>query len=235
MAPVSVTGIFMNKALFLAATAVVALTAGGAYAAVPAVSHKATGAAHVAPPKKAGVLFDDSADNSNIGIVSQVFESQYSQYDSQPATEFVVPKGKTWTITEVDVAGQYFNGSGPATSENVFFYTMKKGLPKKSMGEFDNVMGTDTAGSFAIKLKKGVVLKAGTYFLSVSANLAFSAGGEWGWDTTTSTTPVFSDPADWENPMNGFATGCTKYTVETTCIPDGQGADHVITLYGTSK
>ncbi len=236
MALSSVRGNFMNKTLFMAATAVVSLSAGGAFAAVPVAAHKSSvPAARIEPPKKS-VLYNGTKDNSDIGIVSQVFESEYSQYDSQAASEFVVPSGTTWTITGVEVIGQYFNGSGPATSENVFFYSVKKGLPKKTMGEFDNVKGKDKAGTFTITLPKGgMVLPSGTYMMSVSANLAFSAGGEWGWDATTSTKPVFKDPAAWENPAGGFGIGCTKYTVETTCISDGQGADHVFELLGTAS
>ena len=66
--------------------------------------------------------------NSNgEGIDSQNFTSStFISYDDQGADDFVIPKHRVWTITEVDVSGVYFNGSRPATSENVIFYKSTK-------------------------------------------------------------------------------------------------------------
>ena len=43
-------------------------------------------------------------------------------YDDELADDFVVPGDVSWTINTVDVAGEYFNGPGPANSVNVSFY-----------------------------------------------------------------------------------------------------------------
>ena len=50
-------------------------------------------------------------------------------FDSFAADDFVVPAGQTWNITEVDVAGEYSVGGGPAASFNVFFYADCATLP----------------------------------------------------------------------------------------------------------
>jgi hypothetical protein len=227
----------MNKIAVLAIAGLLASTGGVAFAAKgrPNLTARTAPAAHKLTVTPNGtVLFDQTTDDSGIGIVSQTFESTYSVYDSQGADDFVVPSGKTWTVSEVDVYGQYFNGSGPAASENVTFYKDKKGHPGKVVKTFTGLKGTDSSGSFKITLpKKGVKLKAGTYWVAVNANLAFSAGGEWGWDSTA--TAGTGSAADWENPAGGFGIGCTTYTTETTCIPDGQGPGKVFAIVGTAK
>jgi hypothetical protein len=223
----------MNKIAVLAAASVLAASGGIAAArTLPRLGAYTTPGVHLVIPKQGGaVLYSQSPDNSGVSIVSQAFESAYAQYDSQSADDFVVPKGKTWTLFEVDVVGEYYEGSGPATSENVVIYASRKGKPGKVIQTFASVNGRDSSGSFAINLANATPLPAGTYWISVQANLAFSVGGDWGW---TSTDNGAHKQAVWENPAAGFGTGCTKYTIETTCIPAGQGPGKVFALKGTS-
>jgi hypothetical protein len=180
------------------------------------------------------VLYDQTSNDSGIGIVSQNFESTFAAYSSQAADDFTVPAGATWSVKEVDATGVYFNGSGPATSENVIFYKNSHGAPGDVVAEFDGVVGSDSFGSFAIDLGKGAKLKGGkhgkTYWVSVAANLAFTVGGEWGWENQTTSE---GNPAQWQNPGGGFGV-CPTWGQENVCIPDGQG-DHMFTLRGKSK
>jgi hypothetical protein len=74
-----------------------------------------------------------------------------------------------------------------------------------------------------------VKLKPGTYFVSVQANMAFSVGGEWGWNTNNT---VRGSASQWQNPGGGFGTGCTTYNTTTTCIPAGEGGDFSFALLG---
>jgi len=223
----------MNKSVLLAAAAVLALSAGGASAAShPSMAQHAVKAHSInrnAVNRSLSTLYDQSANDSGIGIVSQNFESSFDQYDAQAADDFTVPSGSKWIISEIDVNGVYFNGSGPAVSENVTFYKDKKGHPKSVVASF-TATGSDSFGSFVIAAPK-VKLKAGTYWMSVQANLDFSAGGEWGWENQSTSEGT---PAQWVNAGNGFATGCTTYTQENVCIADGQG-DHMFVLKGKSK
>jgi hypothetical protein len=189
---------------------------------------------HVNPD---AVLYSQEGTDSGIGIVSQNFESTFDIYDSQAADDFKVPGGTTWVVNEVDVIGVYFNGAGLARDENVTFYKGKKHLPGAVVGSTQTVAGADNGtGSFNIMLPTKVKLKGGTgsgvqYWVSVQANMDFSVGGEWGWENQTT---VVGDPAAWENPGGGFGIGCTTYTQETTCIPDGQG-DHMFVIKGKVK
>src|SRR5207344_2297978 len=97
------------------------------------------------------------------------------------------------------VNGVYFNGLGPAASVNVNFYLNGGTLPGAipAGGNYFNLPMTDTAGNFSIPLPTAMVLQAGTFWVSVQANMDFSSGGEWGWlDRTVQS----NSPAAWQNP-----------------------------------
>jgi len=221
----------MTKSVLLATAAVFAMSAGIASAAGTHPSATTAGSHVKAQPLKAhgpaGVLYDQNNNDGGIGIVSQNFEVTFDAYDAQPADDFVVPEGHKWKVSEVDVTGVYFNGSGPAVSENVTFYKDKGGHPGKVVAEYDGVAGVDSFGSFAISIPK-TKLKAGHYWVAVQANLDFQAGGEWGWENQSTSEGTATQ---WENPGDGFATGCTTWAQENVCIPDGQG-DHMFALRG---
>ena len=57
------------------------------------------------------------------GVTSQDFETVNDPFDTFTADDFVVPAGQTWNITEVDVAGEYSLGGGPAASFHVLSFT----------------------------------------------------------------------------------------------------------------
>jgi hypothetical protein len=226
----------MTKIVLAATATAVALSAGGiAFAAKPVTAFTHHARAHqVSRPaidRSLGVLYDQSNNDSGISTVSQNFESTFAAYDAQAADDFTVPANTTWLIREVDVMGVYFNGSGPAISKNVYFYKDKKGLPGRLVAEYDFMPGYDNSGSFVIRFSKSLKLKAGKYWLSVVANMPFFMGGEWGWENQSTSE---GSSAVWRNPGDGFATGCTNWTRETVCIPNGQG-DHMFTLRGKSR
>jgi len=191
----------MNGIMLFATASALALLAAGAAAAPPVGTFPAP------TPKHAKVLYNQNDNYAGSGVNSQNYEASFSQYNDQGADDFVVPAHATWTITEVDVSGQYFNGSGPASSEDVIFYADNKGTPGNTVATISNVKGTDTNGAFSITLPgKGTKLKSGRYWVSVIANLSFTDGGEWNWDTNS---VLHGDPAMWRDqggqwsPLNG--------------------------------
>jgi hypothetical protein len=229
----------MSKTVLLATAAVFALTASAASAAnAPAIGvtgAKASVIVHKA--KGAKMLYNQNSNSNGTGIDSQNFTSTYSKtYNAAGADDFVVPKKTTWTVTEVDVSGIFYNGSGPATSENVTFYKDNKGVPGKAAkgGTFTDLNGTDSSGSYTIPLgKKGVKLKSGHYWVSVVANCGFLTGcGQWGWYLNGT---IHNDAAVWENPGNGFGTGCTTWGTITKCEAGAYTGDFMFDLQGTSK
>ena len=231
----------MNKTIFLAATAVLALTAGSAMAAShPGLVVKPTNLrpAHV----PAGTLYSQNS-NFGSGVDSQNFTSgNYTAYNNAGADDFVVPGGHAWKVTEVDVTGVYYNGSGPASSEVVTFYKSKSGKPGAiaAKGTASYLLNcTDSAGSFACNVPgpkgKGLKLSGGTggksYWVSVVANCSFVGGcGQWGW---VQNTVDQHNPGVWENPGNAFGTGCVTWTPTNTCIGTGTD-DWAFDLVGTS-
>jgi hypothetical protein len=174
------------------------------------------------------VLYSQNDDDNGIGIVSQNFEAAFDAFDSQAADDFVVPDtGHPWQITGATVTGVYFNGSGPAGSETVTFYKDGNGVPGEVVNT-QTVVGADSGGSFTIPLAK-FALPQGHYWISLQANMDFNSGGEWAWETRNGQNGT---AAAWQNPADGFGTGCTAWTTMVTCIPSGEGPDLMFALSG---
>lgn len=188
----------MMKTMLLGGAAAVVFIACSAMAASQSAvfTHKPARIFVTAAPPGSKTLYDQNKDDGDNAIFSQSFDN------TQGADDFVVPKGHTWHIKEVDVTGIYFNGSGPATSENVFFYADNDGLPGDLIVACPNQIGAGGRfGSFAIVLSKSCKVKLGgsaslragkksngtIYWVSVQANIDFSFGGEWGWELSSDT------------------------------------------------
>src|SRR4051794_4961340 len=128
------------------------------------------------------LLYDQNTGDSGAAISSQDFGSDLDSYDDQGADDFVVPAGHAWKVREVDVTGGYTEGT--ADSEHITIYADHKGVPGKVIAECDGLHGVDNGGSFAIHIKKPckIMLRSGTYWLSVVAN---QTNGQWLWEART--------------------------------------------------
>jgi hypothetical protein len=217
----------------MATTAILALTAAGTPAGShPGLAAKATGLRSI---QSGGATLYSQNSNFGYGIVSQNFTSGSlgTAYNAAGADDFVVPQGKSWTITGVDVSGVYFKGSGPAASETITFYTNSNGTPGQVVGRPKTVICSDSSGSFACRVK--AILSGGkkgrTYWVSVVANMSF-ASGEWGW---VQNTVGARHPGKWENPGGGFGTGCSTWTDTSICIPAAGADDFAFGLKGKSN
>src|SRR5207248_750267 len=132
----------------------------------------------------------------------------------------------------VDVTGEFDDGSGPATSENVVFYKNKNGMPGDPVtnGTFTNLNGT-SGPSFAIVLPgRGIRLKPGRYWVSVIANMDFYAQGLWGWEASTVEQ---GHPAMWQNPGGGWGI-CLNWNTIEYC-QGSSGPDFMFELKGKSR
>jgi len=222
----------MNKVALLMAASVAALLAGGA---------SSSGLLSASPSAKAGpvpkankFLYNQNSTYGGTLVNSENFTSgSSSSYSDQGADDFVIPTGRTWAIREVDVSGQYYeNSTGPANSENVIFYKDRKGMPGKPVrkGTFNDLHGTDTEGNFAVALpRKGITLRAGTYWVSVIANMDFQSEGLWGWDVNSA---QHGNQAVWQNPKGGWGRCQTWGTIENCAYT---GPDFMFALRGSSK
>ena len=177
------------------------------------------------------VLYDQTDNPGANSISSQDFEAANDAFDNQGADDFVIPAGDgSWTINEVYVPGVYFNGTGPAPAVNVFFYQNAGSLPGALVYSALGLVPTDAAGTFTIALTTPAVLPAGTYWVSVQAVMAFSAGGQWGW---TERTVQSNSASAWQNPGGGFGTPCTSWGARAATCGVGTDPDLVYRLSGT--
>lgn len=126
----------MAKTVLLAAAAALALTAGDVAGQVSSATRASLNIRIVPTLRRASLktLYTQNSNSSGLNVNSQNFSSgTYTSANDQAADDFVVPKGKTWRVGEVDVAGVYYNGAGLAQSENVYFYRDKNGMPGRSV------------------------------------------------------------------------------------------------------
>jgi cell division septation protein DedD len=196
----------------------------------PAVSG-AIGVPSIVPPfpKEPQVVLYDQYDNASaIGTLSATF-TDFPDFNSDLADDFVVPTGQTWNVQSIDADGAYFPFNGPANSFNVFFYADNAGLPGaqvfSAMNQPFSVVGT----TFSVALPSMAVLNEGTYWVEIQANMTFLPNGAWVWRDRTVQS---NNGAAWQNPAGGFGF-CQTWTLKTTCIPFAGGPDQVFRLNGT--
>src|SRR5262245_25032991 len=127
--------------------------------------------------------------------------------------------------------GDYSAGGGPASSFNVYFYANgPNNLPGTQMSAFLNQPYSGTPPDFTINLPGPFPFAPGTYWVSVQARQDFNPNGEWFWHNRT----VQSGNADaaWQNPGNGYATGCITWNRKSACMADQVSPDQVFQILG---
>jgi hypothetical protein len=221
----------MRKTVLLATASFMALYAIGASGAGALGAENSRIALPFKTLKSSNLLWNQNSNDTGNYVNSQNYSSTYTGYDDQAADDFVIPKGHTWRVTEVDVTGKYFNGSGPALSENVIFYKDKDGMPGKPVknGTFNNLNGTGGSNFALVLPQKGIKLKAGHYWVSVIANEEYDPSGEWGWMVNS---VQHEDQAMWQNPHRGFDI-CPTWGAVESCVD--QGPDLMFDLRGASQ
>ena len=177
-----------------------------------------------------GVLWYQMDSPGTSSITSQNFETVNDIYDSFAADDFGL-MDDTWLVTQIDILGAYYNGSGPASSVNVWFYSDSSGLPGQVIYSALNIIPVNglTTGSFSIILPNPVVLFEGMYWFCVQANMDQNPYGQWGW--TERIASNFNESA-WRNPGGGFGTTCTSWKPRVTECNVGTGPDLCFSLIG---
>ncbi|MCI0481787.1 MAG: IPTL-CTERM sorting domain-containing protein [Candidatus Dadabacteria bacterium] len=161
-------------------------------------------------------LWNQTDNISSSDIASQDFTDgggSLDQYDSRAADDFLVPEGFFWIIDTVRVFGA-FDDTTPdlIDSVDVDFYVDRDGLPGQLIAQcvYDDVLPDDlTNPEFTINLPHTCLLQPGIYWVSVRANIAFIQNGQWFWFERTVQT---LSPFVWQNPGDGFSTGCIRFT-----------------------
>jgi hypothetical protein len=180
------------------------------------------------PARVAGTIYSQLDNDNGVSVVSQHFETRFLSFDSQGADDFKVDTKAV--VEKVEVDGAYFAGTGPANSIHVTFYKNAAGAPGTVVQDTPHAPYTDAAGTgnFMIRVPK-FTLKKGTYWLSVFVNMPFLSRGQWGWSTNNN---VRRADSLWQNPGDGFGSGCTSWHKTTACILAGEGGDFSFALLG---
>jgi hypothetical protein len=175
--------------------------------------------------------YDNFATEEPVNIPSQDAETVLDFFDSQAADDFIVPIGQTWHLTEVDVLGEY-DSTGPAASFHVFFYENGAGdLPGILVASRPENPYTGS-NDFVITLTEPVTLPEGHYWVAVQGRQDITQAGFWLWHNRTVQS---NSGAAWQNPGNGFGTGCVIWIRKIACALLGETApDQVFRLIGTS-
>ena len=130
--------------------------------------------------------------------------------------------------------GEYSAAGGPASSFNVYFYTNRAGhLPGTPVAAFLNRPYTGTPPDFEIRWSPvSIFPSSGTYWVSVQAVQDFNPNGQWFWHNRT----VQSNAgAVWQNPGDGYGTGCTTWNRKNACMPDQVWPDQVFQILGFAE
>jgi len=174
--------------------------------------------------------YNNPATEPPVNIGSQEFEPAMAAFNDQAADDFVLPFSLNNCITGVRVMGEYFKGGGPASSFNVYIYRNGAGnLPGGLLYAFLNRPYTGTPPDFTINLPNPFCLGPGTYWVSVQARQDFNPDGQWFWHNRT----VQSNAgAAWQNPGNGYGTGCISWNRKSVCMPDQVWPDEVFQILG---
>lgn len=180
---------------------------------------------------------NDLSANAGDGVNSQDYTTpsatlySHDAKDDEAADDFLVTRGRTWTIT-----GVRFIGNELADSYNIRVYVNDRGRPGSLVAERTKTLAwmyTASSGATNVTADPAIVLPAGRYWLSVQANQDGLVDGEWTW----ANGPRRGRPAMWRQPANGFgSTACTSWGARSAdCgFVDGDQTDQRFLLTGTA-
>src|SRR5438876_12008261 len=139
-------------------------------------------AAHILPiprpPKAPQVVLYDQYNNNGLNATLSATFTDFPDFSSDLADDFVVPGGETWNVESIDADGVYFNGFGPANSWNVFIYVDRGGLPGTQVYSTLNQTWTQSGTKFTVNLSHDSVLTTGTYLNEILSKLDFIVGSQ---------------------------------------------------------
>jgi len=161
----------------------------------------------------AEVLLNQIDETSPQSINSQDFNAANDSFDAMAADDFVIPAGETWSIDAALVRGTN-TGTTPATSARVTIFADAAGAPGAEV--FTAVASAIDYPRMQLSFTPAT-LTAGTYWFGVSAILdpgPSAPFSQWFW---AENSEPFGSPAMYRNPGNGFNTGCTSFTVKSSC------------------
>jgi hypothetical protein len=172
-----------------------------------------------AAPAGAEVLFNQVDETSPQSINSQDFNPANDAFDAVTADDFVVPPGETWQPSFVLARGTN-SGATPAGTARVIIFADAGGTPGP---EISSAVGP-VSGYPRMEIPfAGPTLAPGTYWLGVQAILdpgTVAPANQWFWAENSEQA---GSRAVYRNPGDGFGTGCTSFTLKSSCVFAGDG------------
>lgn len=208
--------------LVLLMTAIVSFGQGKQITKQSAVGAKGVTYAIDAP----SVLFSQMTPSADPAIASQTFPD-FGNCTMQGADDFTVPAGPSWNVSRVDVIGVL--GGGPVSFFDVFIYADAAGSPGAPVYSATGLAFTQNTNVFTITLTSAAILPAGTYWISVVANMPFVPNGQYFWQPNTG--PLAGNVFYWRDPCN-LATGFTNWTPGPVAFPSFTNFDLCFALLG---
>jgi hypothetical protein len=162
------------------------------------------------------------------GAPDQLFEALYAAYSAEGADDFVVTGGP-WAVGGLNTPG---STGGTSISVNVTFYADAGGAPAGSPVAGCEYLGvtdyTDAGGDLSVNLSPTCSLSNGTYWVAQETRQDFATNGQHFWSNRSVQS---NGESNWRNPGNGFGTGCTDWTPQTTCgVGGGTNPDFLFEL-----
>ncbi len=219
-------GSFLALAVLLALPASAALQKGAGHG----------GQAPMASTKGAPVLlYSQNNSPAGNGAPDQDFEASFNAYDSEGADDFIVTDATGWTVEQIRTVGTTGTPGG-ATVKVTFLDNSPGGgdpdLPGAAVAgcSYTGIVPTDNLGSLTIDLPAPCILPMGTYWVAIQVNQNFGSFGQHFWSNRTIQS---NSESVWRNPGDGFASGCTTFTPQTTCgVGGGTNPDFLFEVWG---
>jgi PKD repeat protein len=193
---------------------------------VPALTHATGEITHTISKTVTDLLWDQLSDPSGEdAVISQTF-TDFTEFTSMAADDFIVPAGETWQVETIMVKGGYSEGGGPTLTANLEIFANDPviNIPSAPIFQMPEVpVITEPDGGFIIDLTMfgdlPLILQSGHYWLSVHAHGAFADQGGWYWAKQKS--PTIQNEFHWKNPGGGFEIpGASNWLPGSTVFPD---------------
>ncbi len=155
--------------------------------------------------RQPGTLYDQTDSASGNGAPDQDFEASFDAYDCRGADDFEVPANYYWDITQVQTVGT--TGTPGGATVSVWFFEDASGAPGTQVCSYSGLTPTDNAGSLTIDLPTACRTEGRTW-VAIQVRQDWGTEGQHFWSNRS--TQSYS-PSQWENPGNGFGTGCTTW------------------------
>ncbi len=194
--------------------------------------------APVNPPLKTPsisvILYDQTASPALTSVTSQAYDPPRATLDNQAADDFIIPAADgAWAIDSLFIQGDYQGDPGQIPFVNVNFYADAGGLPGEIVLTYENVKPVnDVGGALTLKLPNAAILPAGTYWLSVQAQIITPDNIEWLWTESMTQTNALSV---WRNPGGGLGTPCADWGSRVATCGIGTHPDLLFRLIGVAS